>query len=136
MNLNIQALGRRLGRRAHDRFTVPGAVVSWAPIWQKSIITETSPLSDISRGGLSLLTNGPTAVGSEITLRLFLPGKTGSFDLLGKVIYCNPRGPSLTYGYRIGVELMPFTQTVGYNSLQTLNTIEALERTYGKRKRK
>jgi len=136
MNLNLQALGRKLGRRAHDRFVVPGAVVSWVPIGQKSIAPETSPLSDISRGGLSLLTNEPTTVGSEITLRLFLPKKTVSLDLLGKVIYCNARGPNLTYGYRIGVELMPFAKTAGCNSLQSLDTIEALERTYGKRKRK
>jgi len=135
MDIDLQALGRKLGRRNHDRFNIPGAIVSWMFTGQKSFSDKTSPLSDISRGGLSLLTNDPPTVGSDITLRIFLPQKTRTFDLLGKVIYSASRGPRLTYGYRIGVELMPFAQTEGCNSLQSLNMIEALERTYGKRRK-
>ena len=136
MNMELQELGRKLGRRRRDRFIIPGATVSWVLAGQQPFPDETSPLSDISRDGVSLLTNDPPTVGAEITIRVFLPQKTENFDLLGKVIYCNPRGPRLTYGYRIGVELLPFAQTDGCNSLQSLDMIEALERKYGKRKRK
>ena len=134
MSLNFQEFGRKLGRRSYDRIIIPGAIVSWVLTGQKSFSDQTSPLSDITKGGLSFLTNDPPTVGSEITLRIFLPKKTGTFDLIGKVIYSRARGPRLTYGYRIGVELIPFTQTDGCNSLQSLSMIEALIRKYGKRK--
>lgn len=134
MSLAFQGLGRKFGRRAFRRFAVPGAAVSWAPTARKSVAGETWPLSDIGRGGLSLLTNNPLAAGSEISILVFLPKKTQPFELLGKVAYSIARGPGLTYRYRVGVEFRPFAQSEGCNPLQSLKAIEALERTYGKRK--
>ena len=136
MNMDLQAFGRKLGRRSRERLAIPGAAVSWAPRGQKSFPEETSPLSDISRAGLSLLTNDPLKVGSDIALRIFLPQKSGSFDLLGKVAYCIARGPRLTYGYRIGVQFLPFAASEEGNAPESLAVIEALEQTYGHRKRK
>jgi len=132
MGLNLQALGRKLWRRDYNRFNIPGTIVSWASTDPKSFSDETSPLSDISRSGLAFLTNNPPTVGSEIILCISLPKKRGTFDVLGRVIYSVHRGPGLTYIHRIGVKFLPFAQTDGCNSLQSLNMIEALELTYGK----
>ena len=82
------------------------------------------------------MTNNPPTVGSDITLLIFLPKKTEYFELLAKVIYSIPRGPGLTYGYRVGMEFKPFAQSEGCNPIQSFKTIEALEKTYGKRKKK
>jgi len=129
MSLNSQALGRKSRRRGYDRFNIPGAIVSWALTGQESLSAETSPLLDISRSGLALLTNNPPTVGSEINLRIALPPKGETFDVLGKVIYSIRWGRGLTYGHRVGIKFLP--QSDGYNSLQSLNMIEVLDRAYG-----
>jgi hypothetical protein len=136
MTLDLHSLGRNLGRRAHNRFSIPGAAISWAPSGQESSSEKTFPLSDIGRGGLSLLTNNPPNIGSEISIRVFLPPKKEKIDLVGKVIYAISRGPRLTYGYRVGVEFMPFEEKAGGNSPELVDVIERLERKYGRHRKK
>ncbi len=82
------------------------------------------------------MTNDPPTVGSDISLVVLLPNQTQTLELLGTVVYSIPRGPRLTYGYRVGVELKPFTQSDDGNSVESLDVIEALKRTYGRRKSK
>ncbi len=134
INLNLQVFGRWLCRRGCDRFNIPGSNVSWALTGQRSFPDETSPLSDISRSGLALLTNNPPTVGSEITLHISTPKKGEPLDMLGRVIYSIARGPGLTYRYRIGIKFIPVAPSNGCNSLQSVNMIEALEQGYGKRR--
>ena len=129
-------LARKSDRRTHDRFVVPGAAVSWVPRSQEFLPDETWPLSDISKGGLSFLTNDPPTVGLEISLLVFLPTKTQTLELIGTVVYSIPRGPGLTYAFRVGVELKPFAQSDGGNSVESLDVIETLKRFYGRRKGK
>jgi len=131
MSLASQRFGRKLGRRTHNRFVVRGAAVSWVLNGQRPFPDETLPLSDISRGGLSFLTNDPPTAGSEIVLLILLPNKTDTLELLGKVVYSISRGPRLTYGYRVGVEFKPFAESAGCNSRGALDVIEALERRHG-----
>jgi hypothetical protein len=134
MSFNLHEFSRKLGRREYTRFIIPGAAVSWKPAGGKSFPDQMSPLSDISRGGLSLLTNDPPKVGSELAFLVFPPNDSGSIELLGKVRYSVARGPNLTYKYRVGVELKPFEQSKGCNTLQALSQIESLEQKFGKRK--
>jgi Tfp pilus assembly protein PilZ len=134
MNFNLHEFSRKLGRREYDRFIIPGASISWKLTGQESFPDRTSPLSDISKGGLSLLTNDPPSVGSEVSLLVSIPQKTETLELLGKVIYSVARGPRLTYKYRVGVALRPFDEPEG-NSLQALNQIEALDQIFGKHKK-
>jgi Tfp pilus assembly protein PilZ len=82
------------------------------------------------------LTNDPPTVGSDISLVVLLPAKTQTLELLGTVVYSIPRGPRLTYGYRVGVELKPFAQSDDGNSVESLDMLETLKRTYGSRKGK
>ncbi len=93
-------------------------------------------MSDISKGGLSFLTNDPPTVGSEISLLVLFPAKPQTIELLGTVVYSIPRGPRLTYGYRVGVEFKPFAPSDGGNPVEILDVIETLKRTYGRRQGK
>jgi hypothetical protein len=100
---------------------------------QDSFPDETMPLSDISRFGLSLLANTPPEVNSVVSLRIILPKQNESLDLIGKVVYAIFRGPGLTYEYRVGIELNPFSASEGDNPPELQQKIEELEQTYGKR---
>ena len=135
MDFVLKDLGRKLGRRAFKRLTIPGAVVSWMLKGQESFPDTQWPLSDISRAGLSFLTNEPPAIGSEVSLRVFLPQSNETLELHGSVVYSIPRGPRLTYRYRVGVESKAFAQLEAENSPQLLKIIEASERKYGKQKK-
>jgi Tfp pilus assembly protein PilZ len=130
MSFNLHELSRKLGRRGYSRFIIPGATISWKLAGQAPFPDTTSPLSDISKGGISLLTNDPPSVGSDVFLQIFVPQKNETFELCGKVVYSAGRGPRLTYRYRVGVELRPFDQPEG-NSIEALKQIEALEQMFG-----
>jgi hypothetical protein len=133
MKSTFQKFGRKSGRRACERFSIPGATVCWKPMDQDSFPEETLPLSDISRFGLSLLTNTPPRVNSIVSLRVNLPKKPKRLDLLGKVIYAILRGPGLTYEYRVGIKLKPFSGHKGENPTELQERIQNLEQVYGKR---
>lgn len=134
MNFDLQQLRRKLGRREFDRFTIPGAVVSCMRTGQESFPDARCPLSDISKAGLSFLTNEPPDIGSSVSLRVFLPQDQEALELSGIVVYCIPRGPRLTYRYRVGVESNILSQFEGEKSPKLLKTIEDSERKHGKRK--
>ncbi len=133
MKSGFHKFSRKFGRRVYDRFSIPGATISWKLMDKDSFSEETLPLSDISRFGLSLLTNTPPQVNSVISLRINLPKEPQRLDLVGKVIYAIFRGPGLTYEYRVGVELNPFSETEGDNSPEMQQKIQDLEQIYGKR---
>ncbi|MBN2319888.1 MAG: PilZ domain-containing protein [Acidobacteria bacterium] len=133
MKSTLQKFSRKFGRRTHDRFSIPGATVSWKPMDRDAFPEETLPLSDISRFGLSLLANTPPQVNSIIALRINLPREPEKFDLLGKVVYAIFRGPGLTYEYRVGIQLQPFSETEGDNPPELQQKIQELEQMYGKR---
>ncbi len=131
----LAKLGRQLGIRACNRFTIPGATVSWTANGQESGPDKFWPLSDISAKGLSFLTNDPLPVKSELLFVIALPNHTDTLEVRGEVAYSTPRGPRLTYGYRVGVEFESFAQPENGNSASAPEAIKALERIYGKRKR-
>jgi hypothetical protein len=135
MTFNLHEFSRKLGRREYGRFVIPGAAVSWKEAGHDTFPDQAVPLSDISRGGISLLTNNPPGVGADLSLLILLPKETGKIELLGKVIYSVARGPRLTYKYRVGVELRPFEKSDGCNTLEALTQIDVLEKKFGKRKK-
>jgi len=132
MKSTLHKIGRKFGRRSHDRFSIPGATISWSYIGKENSPDETMPLSDISRFGLSLLTNTPPEICSDVILKIDLPRKLGNLELFGSTVYSIFRGPGLTYEYRVGVALKPFSDAEGDNSLQAEEVIAKLEELYGK----
>jgi len=133
MKSTLHKIGRKFGKRACERFSIPGATISWVYRGQGTFPEEDTPLSDISRNGLSFLTNDPPEVDSTIHARLQFPKDPGQLELFGRTVYSIFRGPGLTYEYRIGVELSPFSQEEKDNTLESQKVIEQLEETYGKR---
>ncbi len=134
LNLSLKDISRKFGQRAHVRFTVPGAAVSWMLQGQESFAETSMPLSDISRGGLAFLANEPPEIGSEIFIHIFLPQHKETLELLGRVVYSIPRGPGLIYRFRVGVELKSFAPTDGHNPPHSLKVIETFEWKYAKRR--
>jgi len=133
MKSSLHKIGKKFGRRVYDRFSIPGATVSWKNMDQDSFPDESLPLSDISRFGLSLLSNTPPEVNSDVSLRILLPKHSEILDLTGKVVYAIYRGPGLTYEYRVGIELKLFSENEGDNPPGVQQKIEELEQMYGKR---
>jgi hypothetical protein len=133
MKSKLEKRNRKFGRRGYDRFSIPGAKVTWKDKDQGSFPDETSPLSDLSQFGVSLLTNNSPKVDSDISLRISIPRGPKQLDLYGKVVYSIYRGPGLTYEYRVGVHLKPFSTTEGDNPLKSEKTLEELEKKYGKK---
>lgn len=125
-------MSRKFGKRAHDRFSIPGATVSWVYRGQGPFPEETTPLSDLSRNGFSFLTNTPPEVNSEIHILISLPRNPGHLELFGKTVYSVFRGPGLTYEYRVGAQLEPFSQDEEENNAESQKDIEELEDLYGK----
>ena len=134
MNFELRELSRKLGRRAFRRFAIPGTSVSWK-LYGAEAFSETGlPLSDLSRGGFSFLANELPPLGSEISVQIVLPQIKEALEVLGRVIYAIPRGPRLTYRYRVGVEMISFAASAGANSSPSSEIIEAFEQKYGKRR--
>jgi hypothetical protein len=136
MDFVLKDLGRKLGRRAFERCTIPGAVVSWMPEGQESFPDAKWPLSDISKAGLSFLTNQPPDIGSVVSIRIVLPQNKETVELQGNVVYSIPRGPRLTYRYRVGVASKAIAQLEAAHSPQLLKIIEASERKHAKANKK
>ena len=132
MKSTLHKLGRKLGRRAHERFTIPGASVSWVKDDPGPFPGDPLPLSDISKIGLAFLTNHPADEGAEVFLRVHFPKPPEFLELRGIVRYSIPRGPGLTYEYRIGIEFKPFSGEAGCNPPDAIGRILELEQMYGK----
>ena len=133
MKSSFHKVSRKFGRRTFDRFSVPGATVSWMNKGKKDFPEENTPLSDISMNGLSFLTNNPPEETTGIHICINFPKEPGQLRLFGTTVYSLFRGPGLTYEYRVGVKLSPFSKKDGNNSLESQKVIAKLEQIYGKR---
>jgi hypothetical protein len=133
MKSTYQKTNHKSGRRAYERLSIPGATLCWRYMDQSSFPDETLPLSDISRFGVAFLTNTPPEEDSDISLRINFPKPPNPLELYGKVVYSIFRGPGLTYEYRVGVHLKPFSAAEGDNPLQSQEVIDELEQMYRKK---
>jgi hypothetical protein len=120
------------GRKA-VRFSIPGATVELedaaAGRMARHQGLERSPVVDLSRGGLSFLTNIPPKQG-RVLLGLVYSEEEEPILLQGRIVYSMPRGTPLSYRYRIGVEFAPFSHHKWHNSLEALCRLEKLEALY------
>ena len=132
MKSPLNKMARKFGKRAHDRFSIPGATVAWVYRGQGPFPEETTPLSDLGRDGFSFLSNAPPEVNSEICILISLPRDPGQLELIGRTVYSVFRGPGLTYEYRVGAQLKPFSQNEKEDEQESQKAIEELEGLYGK----
>jgi len=118
--------------RKCGRFVIPGATITFttAKFWNKlDSVLERSPVVDISRQGISFLTDTPPK-SRRISITLLYCEDEAPLHMLGQVVYVLPRGAGLSYRYRIGVAFDPFSKRKDQNSLEASNKLYELERIY------
>jgi Tfp pilus assembly protein PilZ len=117
-------------RRLCQRFTIPGATVSYrreglfAP--KKKTEEEFCPVLDISRGGVRFLTQKPLKFKSRIELQLTVPGERVPLDLRGRVRW-STFNAGKSYKYQAGVQFNPYGLEKDQNGPQALTRIVSLE---------
>ena len=119
-------------RRAHPRFAIQGATVSYlihGPEVREPDFPISYPLMELSRGGMSFITE--SALKAESALSIFLSGLRieETLRMTGRVVYCRASGikPSR---YCIGVEFRPFAKKRGCNTPESLEILKRLEKGY------
>jgi len=117
-------------RRLCQRFTIPGATISYRKEGLFSSKTRTEeefcPVLDLSRGGIRFLTQKPLKFKSRVLLQLSVPGERVPLDLRGRVRW-STFNSGQSYKYQAGVQFNPYGLERGQNVPQTLTKIVALE---------
>jgi hypothetical protein len=117
-------------RRICQRFTVPGATVSYRKDGLFASRTrndeEFCPILDLSRGGVRFLTQKPLKFKSRIVLQLSVPGERVPLDLKGRVRW-STLSAGKSYKYQAGIQFNAYGLEKGQNGPQALTRIVALE---------
>jgi Tfp pilus assembly protein PilZ len=123
-----------LERRVCERFVVPGSAIAYKVqgffTRNRPYTDNLFPVTDLSKGGLSFLTDKPLKEGKALSIILHISEKESSLQLEGKIAYVliNPAG---SYRYRVGLKFNPFGTKKRFNPLENLKRLEELEKTYG-----
>lgn len=120
-------------RRACRRFTVQGATISYKVLGffrrDRPFSDAAYPVADLSKGGLSFLTDKPLREGTRVTLLLHLPGEKAPLNIEGSVVHAIP-GSGMSYKYRIGIRFSPFGSGKGNNSPEALKKLDEIEKVH------
>lgn len=118
--------------RKSARFSVPGATISFDQGFlghRRQFASERSPVLDLSKGGISFLTNRPPK-STRVSLLLSYSENEEPIRLEGRIVYFVTRGTRFSHRFRVGVAFAPFSPRKGHNSPETLNLLDKLEKTY------
>jgi len=121
-------------KRKCIRFELPGATLSYKlkkdNVLEDVYSEEFCPVADMSRGGLRFLSKIKPALGSDIVLKIAVPGEQIPLILKGKIRWVGIYGgPS--YAGQIGVQLNPYgDENPDQNYPGTLVKIIALEQKF------
>ncbi|HWR57579.1 MAG TPA: PilZ domain-containing protein [Thermodesulfovibrionales bacterium] len=123
----------KIERRSCERFSVPGSTISYRSQGLfsrfRSRPPESHPMLDLSKGGLSFLTDRRPRLGEKLSLLVSCPDWSSPILVSGKVVYVGG-SPVRSYKYRIGFQFNPYGPEKGRNSLESLNRLDELEKTY------
>ncbi|UCC38525.1 MAG: PilZ domain-containing protein [Candidatus Aminicenantes bacterium] len=123
---------KELGRRTCKRFEIPGATVNFAaiksPSSKEKYEEEFCPILNLSRGGLKFVGNKPIEIGSDIILKISLPGEQVPLTFNGKVKWLSAiKGQDK---YQIGVQFNPYGEKEEQNYPGNLVKVIALEQKF------
>jgi hypothetical protein len=122
-----------LERRTCERFVIPGSTIAYTLHGffkkQQPFPDKFYPVTDLSKGGISFLSDIPLRENKELSVLLNISEKDSPLQLEGKVAYIS-LDSGVSYRYRIGIQFKPFGTKEGLNSLDNLNHLEELEKTY------
>lgn len=124
---------KNLEKRACGRFRIPGATVRTKrakSLFRKSAFgPDSSPLLDLSRGGIRFLTSAKLPLDAAVTIEITIPGEDAPLVFMGHVRWFAPnRDPILRYQF--GVQIDPYGDREGYNPPEVLDRIIGLEQAY------
>jgi Tfp pilus assembly protein PilZ len=122
-------------RRSCIRFKIPGATASYQRktfLPKPGFIEEFCPVIDISRGGLRFLTQKPLKPGTEVTLKISVPGERVPLNLKGGVKWSSP-GEGKSYAFQVGVQFYPYGEARDQNYPGNLVKIIALEQKFAEK---
>lgn len=105
-------------KRAHTRFLVPGAMLSYEK--------ETCPVVNLARGGLGFTTNRSIKPGQKLSVLLTYSEKDAPIQLHGQAVYCVPN-PGKGNPYTVGISFAPFAAGAGNNLPEFYRILEQLE---------
>jgi hypothetical protein len=119
-------------RRTSVRFVVPGATIKFEasnPRRNGNGISsnERYPVLELSKGGMSFLADQHLSIHSKVSVFFSLPDNESEIRLIGRVVYCVPRGVGHDYRYRVGMQFSQFGAGKGCNSMGSLEVLESLE---------
>jgi hypothetical protein len=121
---------KEIERRLCQRFTIPGATVSYRKegflASKKRTDEEFCPVLDLSRGGVRFLTQKPLKFKSRIFIQLSVPGERVPLDFKGRVRW-STFNAGKSYKYQAGVQFNAYGLEKGQNGPQALTRIVALE---------
>ena len=120
-----------LEKRGCGRFRVPGAIVRTKRkkglFRKEGFSQESSPLLDLSRGGVRFLTSAKLPLDAPVTLEIAIPGEEAPIVALGHVRWFAPH-PDPVFRFQFGVQIDPYGDKDGYNPPEILDRIIALEK--------
>ena len=119
-------------RRACERFIVPGAVVNYKEkgvFFSGKYVEDAFPVCDISRGGMSFLSNLSLKIGVKLTVKIIIPGWEEPIILKGVVRWIQTN-PEKSYRYRIGIQFSPYGKNRGDNGHEIFQKMIALEKQF------
>ncbi len=118
-------------RRKCGRFEIGGAAVSYKKTgllaWGKGF-SESYPLENISKGGLAFYCNEKLAIGKKLMVQIWVPNET-PFSLNAVI-----RRQAIISGIEsklTGIQFVPFGDRPGWNTLDSLEILRALDKKYG-----
>ena len=120
-------------RRTCIRFEIPGATVSYK--LKKPLLSKTTsgeefcPAIDLSRGGLRFLAKEELKIGTQLVLKISIPGERIPLDLIGYIRWVAPN-VGMSYNYQIGAQFSPYGEKKGQNYPGSLVKIIALEQKF------
>lgn len=121
-------------KRSCNRFYIPGATLHYREssfFFLKGKFTQDHfPVINLSKGGAKFLSHKRLTPGKDILIRLNIPGRENSCEILGDVRWIS-RNPEQSYKYQTGISFKSFGNGRKKNSKTILDFLTNLENSAG-----
>jgi len=121
-----------LKKRTCDRFSIPGTTLYYKhkpSLFKKPQYSEHYfPVINMSKGGAKFLSNERLRAGKSITIKITIPGKEESVEILADVRWIS-KNPEQSYRYQTGIAFNSYGVKKNENPVEILAFFESLEKT-------
>ncbi len=120
-------------KRSCRRFVIPGTTLSYKEkkwfSFRKAYNDDYLPVLDLSRGGAKFLSHTKLIPGTDIKIRLRIPGYDKIWSILAQIRWIN-KNPEQSYPYQIGISFHSFGTRKNKNPIELLNFLSKIENEY------